>query len=190
MKGIFKLVVAGCRDFIDYDFLSQRMDYFLQNKSGGGIKIIHGGAQGTDSLADMYAKEMDYIYSVYEPDYERYSTTKAPLERNKVMAQVGHGLLAFWDGRSPGTAHMINVAKQEGIPVKIQKVVIPRYYDFEDTDLFPIKGKYHLEPFEEVPASYFAFLYGQGWMQKGVVRKSVIKYIEDNRDVLELELNS
>jgi hypothetical protein len=30
-------------------------------------------------------------------------------------------LVAFWDGKSPGTKHMIEIAKEKGIPVWIYK---------------------------------------------------------------------
>ena len=35
------------------------------------------------------------------------------------MAEYGDALIAFWDGKSKGTLHMINLAKERNLKVKI-----------------------------------------------------------------------
>jgi len=40
--------------------------------------------------------------------------------RNAEMAEYADALIAFWDGRSKGTKHMIDLAKKHGLKVKIQ----------------------------------------------------------------------
>lgn len=48
------------------------------------------------------------------------SPKRAPLERNKHMASLGADLaIGFWDGRSTGTAHMRDRAREHGIPVEM-----------------------------------------------------------------------
>lgn len=37
--------------------------------------------------------------------------------RNEQMADGAEGLIAVWDGRSPGTGQMIEVAKRKGLKV-------------------------------------------------------------------------
>lgn len=39
--------------------------------------------------------------------------------RNAQMAKVSDALIAFWDGHSRGTEHMINFAKRRGLDVTI-----------------------------------------------------------------------
>jgi hypothetical protein len=41
------------------------------------------------------------------------------VRRNYQMAQAGDLLIAFWDGRSPGTAHMVRCMQQLGKPVVV-----------------------------------------------------------------------
>ena len=43
----------------------------------------------------------------------------AGISRNHQMAQAGHLLVAFWDGQSPGTAHMVQCMRQLGKPVVV-----------------------------------------------------------------------
>jgi len=38
------------------------------------------------------------------------------------MAQAGDVLIAFWDGRSPGTAHMVQCMRQLDKPVVVIQV--------------------------------------------------------------------
>ena len=46
----------------------------------------------------------------------------AGVRRNFQMAQAGDLLLAFWDGRSAGTQHMITCMQQRGKPVVVVRV--------------------------------------------------------------------
>lgn len=39
--------------------------------------------------------------------------------RNREMLKTADALVAFWDGRSRGTKHMIDIAKEAGIPVRV-----------------------------------------------------------------------
>jgi len=34
--------------------------------------------------------------------------------RNEVLVDFVHSLVAFWDGKSPGTAHVIDLARKQG----------------------------------------------------------------------------
>ena len=42
--------------------------------------------------------------------------------RNAEMAQYADGLVAFWDGLSPGTRSMIDLAKGRGLKVHIEMI--------------------------------------------------------------------
>ena len=53
-----------------------------------------------------------------------------------------------------------------------------------DTSLFPF-GKYKGQPMQDVPASYLDWLMGQDWIDKWL---DVVKYINDNRAVIDKEL--
>ena len=56
----------------------------------------------------------------FRADWECFGKS-AGMRRNHQMAQAGDVLVAFWDGQSPGTAHMVQCMRQLGKPV----VVIP-----------------------------------------------------------------
>lgn len=109
----FKLIVAGGRDFEDYDLLSLVLyslaDHALADKD---ISIISGKAKGADELAMIFAKEHGILCHTYPADWDMHGN-KAGYIRNKQMGEFSDGLLAFWDGQSKGTHHMIKTMEDQ-----------------------------------------------------------------------------
>lgn len=44
------MIVAGCRDFDNYELLKEKCDYCLQNQQPEDIVVISGHASGADAL--------------------------------------------------------------------------------------------------------------------------------------------
>ena len=117
----FRVIIAGGRDFKDYDRLKDACDKILANKLAEGITVISGTARGADSLGERYAQERGFSLIRMPAEWDRYGKA-AGYKRNEAMAQTagaGGGLIAFWDGKSRGTGHMIDLAKQYGLAVRI-----------------------------------------------------------------------
>ena len=53
----YKVIVARCRDFADYELLKEKCDFYLQNKKPENIVIVSGHASGADALCERYAQE-------------------------------------------------------------------------------------------------------------------------------------
>ena len=130
-----KVVIAGGRDFKDYELLCKVCDHKLQNLDN--VEIVSGKASGADTLGERYAKERGWPIKEFpakwndiedRPDWQ-IGTNKfgkkywklAGLYRNECMAAYGNALIAFWDGESSGTGSMIEFAEKEGLKIKIQK---------------------------------------------------------------------
>lgn len=121
IKSGFKVIVAGGRDFDDYDdyeVLRERCDFFLKTKSN--IEIVSGAAKGADSLGERYANERGYSLTKFPADWETHGKSAGAV-RNAKMAAYADALIAFWDGRSKGTKNMIDVMRIIGKPFKIVK---------------------------------------------------------------------
>jgi len=115
----FKVIVAGGRDFKNYNLLEKKLDVLLSNKvSDHTIVIVSGGANGADKLGERYAKKRNYKVDKFPADWDKYGK-RAGYLRNEEMAKHGDVLVAFWDGVSRGTGHMINIMKRLNKPVKI-----------------------------------------------------------------------
>ena len=111
-----KVIIAGGRSFDDYAKLCEYCDYILQNKTE--VEIVSGTARGADKLGERYAKERGYSIKRFPADWVKHKKS-AGYKRNAQMADYADGLIAFWDEESRGTMHMINLAREKGLKVRV-----------------------------------------------------------------------
>ena len=109
-----KIAVVGSRNFSNYQILKDTLDKY-KNKCK---LIISGGAKGADKLAEKYAEENGIETKIFKPDWKRYGKG-AGLIRNKQIVENADLIIAFWDGKSKGTAHTITYAQKSGKQVEI-----------------------------------------------------------------------
>ncbi len=114
-----KVIVAGSRGFNNYDLLKETLDDL--RKYIEDISIVSGTARGADLLGERYANENGLKIHRFKPDWS--VGKKAGYLRNKEMAEFADALVAFWDGDSRGTKHMIDLAKNKKLKVKIVRYV-------------------------------------------------------------------
>ena len=97
MMGVFKVIIAGGRQFSDYELLKAKCDLFLQQKRvTHSIIIVSGTARGADSLGERYAHERGYAVEKYPADWEQHGKAAGPI-RNAEMAENADALIAFSD---------------------------------------------------------------------------------------------
>lgn len=111
-----KVIIAGGRDFVDYDKLCRACDYYLQNQKE--IEIVSGVAKGADQLGEKYAKERGYPLKQFPAYWNKYEK-RAGYIRNSKMAEYADALIAFWNGESRGTKDMIRQAKENKLKIRI-----------------------------------------------------------------------
>lgn len=112
----FHVIIAGGRDFADYGLLQSKCDKFFQEKKP--TAIISGLARGADTMGARYARERGIPVLEFPADWERLGR-RAGMVRNLQMLEATDAVVAFWDGQSRGTAHMINEAKKRGLPLRV-----------------------------------------------------------------------
>ena len=71
-------------------------------------------------LGARYAQERKYTIRYFPAQWEKYGKAAGYI-RNEEMAKNADALVAFWDGESQGTRHMITIAKNHNLAVRIQK---------------------------------------------------------------------
>lgn len=114
---MFRVIIAGSREFQDYAILKATMDKLLKNVRDE-IVIISGTARGADALGERYARERNYAIHSFPAEWDRFGKA-AGFVRNEEMAANADALVAFWDGQSRGTKHMIDIAKRNQLKVRI-----------------------------------------------------------------------
>ena len=117
----YKVIIAGCRDFNDYELLKEKCDYFLQDEKKEDVVIISGHASGADALGERYAQERGLQLEIYPADWKAHGRGAGSI-RNARMASAANALIAFWDGKSRGTKNMIETATKHNL-----KVAVVRY---------------------------------------------------------------
>lgn len=113
-----KLIIAGSRNITDYDLIrSLVMKSGFWKKYGKSIEVVCGMARGVDRVGLDFAKKNGLKWHERPADWTA-SPRGAGFIRNSQMADESDGLLAVWDGTSPGTKNMIDIARAKGLEVK------------------------------------------------------------------------
>lgn len=109
-----KTIIAGSRTIRSYSVVDTAVKL-----SGFRItEVVSGAARGVDILGEQWAARHGVPCRVFEADWNRWGK-RAGYLRNVEMGEYAEALIAVWDGISPGTKHMINIAYGRGLKVYI-----------------------------------------------------------------------
>lgn len=114
-----RVIIAGGRDFRDYRYLKQECDFMLSKLiNTNKIEIVSGGANGADKLGEYYAKENEFKLTVMKADWDKHGRSAGYI-RNAEMAEYATHVLVFWDGKSRGSKHMIDIANERKLKCRV-----------------------------------------------------------------------
>ena len=113
--------VIGSRDFQDYDELKNYI--FKRVKLQDIDHVVSGGAIGADRLGGRLAKEFNIPPMIFKPDWDLYGK-KAGFIRNKDIIENSDIIFAFWDGKSKGTKHSLDIAKNENKKIYLYEYTV------------------------------------------------------------------
>ena len=111
-----KVIIAGSREITDYELVLQA----ITNANFDITSVVSGCARGVDRLGERFAKECGLPIHQFPADWNGPHKKAAGHVRNAEMANFGDALIAIWDGSSPGTKGMINLAKNHNLLVHIE----------------------------------------------------------------------
>ena len=83
--------------------------------------VVSGCALGADTHGMTWARENKRHIRRMPAEWKTHGRA-AGMIRNREMAENADGLIAIWDGRSPGTQNMIQTAKRFGLPVFVMNL--------------------------------------------------------------------
>lgn len=120
-KKDFRLVVAGSRDFNNYDMLCSALDEVIgELKAEYNVTIVSGTANGADKLGEKYAEKHGLKIERHPANWGRYGRGAGPI-RNAEMVKASDGVVVFWNGESTGAKNIIDCAKAENHLIKVVK---------------------------------------------------------------------
>lgn len=117
-----RIIIAGSKAFNDYDLFKKTIEGFVKDFDKEDVEIISDSVDGADALSELWAKDNDYKFKKYIANFEDYGTAaehRCHVDMVKYAAEEDGALIAFWNGNSPGTKHIINTAMQHGIDLEI-----------------------------------------------------------------------
>lgn len=115
-----KLLICGSRSFNDFELLENEVSHYLFEIRNEITKvvIISGCANGADLLGEEYAKSYQLEVERYSAEWNKFGK-RAGYIRNEQMVKECDACIAFWDQKSKGTKHTINLCKKYNKPLKV-----------------------------------------------------------------------
>lgn len=107
-----RTIIAGSRTFASYSYLAGVCD------NHDISVVLSGTARGADQLGERWAQAMEIPIERYPAQWDLHGKS-AGYKRNELMASKAEQLIAFWDGNSRGTKHMVDIAAARGLKVHI-----------------------------------------------------------------------
>lgn len=99
---------------------------FVRSLPLRSVMLVTGGASGVDQAAERMAKSLGMATATIP--YFKEEGKRGGFSRNEVLVDFVHYLVAFWDGKSHGTKHAIDLAKAQG---KLRAVYGPAGLEIE-----------------------------------------------------------
>lgn len=109
-----KVVVSGSRGWTDVEKMREILGLLPE-----GTLIVHGGAPGADRMAGSLAIKLGLSSPIVYPALWKQHGNAAGHIRNALMLDEEKPdlVIAFWDGESPGTKGMMELARKRDIEV-------------------------------------------------------------------------
>jgi len=115
-----RIIIAGGRTFNNPDLAEVELLKLTNGLGPEEVMIISGGAKGADTIGEYIARTYGTNLAIYPAQWNRHGKSVG-YKRNTLMAENTDALLAFWDGKSKGTKHMIDIATNKALSITIIK---------------------------------------------------------------------
>lgn len=110
-----KLIIAGSRK-LEIDVLD--IEYAVDSQNLWVEFVVCGMAKGPDLVGKKWAEGHNIPVIEYPADWS--VGKRGGILRNIEMGDAADALLAFWDGKSRGTKHMMDYMEKIGKPVYVE----------------------------------------------------------------------
>ena len=111
-----KVLVCGSRSWRSYTTILNELVSLPR-----GTLVIHGGAPGADSYASRACRDLNLRQQVFHADWRRKGKAAGILRNIEMLDENPDLVMAFWDGKSRGTAHTIELARSQGVQVQVHR---------------------------------------------------------------------
>lgn len=104
-----KVIIAGSRHFADYHLVESKLLELGVHEQD--CLVISGMTYGVGMMGFDFARKHNKPIWVYNADWYQYGPVAESI-RNEQMAKVATHCIVIWDGKSKGSANMIQQAEK------------------------------------------------------------------------------
>lgn len=122
------ILICGDRYYTDKENIKKQLlqiiDEFKLDLDWERHYIIHGCANGADSLSGEVGKELGFFIKEFPAEWDKYGKKAGPIRNLKQLNEGKPDLvLAFHHNlnESKGTKHMVYISRQANVPVRLFK---------------------------------------------------------------------
>lgn len=117
-----KVIIAGSRSINNIALVELACYQAIQRWKRNGFinyitEIVCGESKGVDQLCHILAAKAKMPVKMFKADPNHPNPQEAEYVRDLKMINYAEALIAVWDGKSPGTKTMIDLAKKKKIKV-------------------------------------------------------------------------
>jgi len=118
-----RTIIAGSREILNRDAVFDAIASCPWSIS----VVLCGMARGADSIGEMWANQNKIPVERYPAQWNRHGKSAGPI-RNELMAVAAGGeggLVLVWYGDSPGSRHMLGIARSRGLAIHEVRLTRP-----------------------------------------------------------------
>lgn len=117
-----RVIIAGSRSCpeTEHDLFVKVTD-IIRSLKRADTEIVSGTARGADRFGEWFADTYEIPVKRFPANWDKFGKSAGYI-RNKEMADYSTHLIALWDGKSKGTKHMVDLAKEKGLKIRIIKI--------------------------------------------------------------------
>lgn len=152
-KETLYVLVAGSRSFTNYDVLERELTTAItsfiktemKSKDDVEIAIVSGGANGADTLAEIYAIHHGTIMCRFPAGWGVHGKAAGFMRNRKMhefIKQFPHRLcVCFWNRESGrGTAHNFKLSADRDTPLMVYDIIEDKWLPQKDIPLSEERG--------------------------------------------------
>lgn len=125
-----RVIVCGSRGFSDKVLFHEKIMEYLEEFTEPVLFISGAAPTGADDLIIRWCQKFNYPCKQVPADWDTQGK-RAGFLRNTKMAEMATHVLAFYDGTSPGTKHMLEEAEERKL---IEKIIVIGKADYGNTN--------------------------------------------------------
>lgn len=116
-----KLIIAGSRTIKKYFLIESFVNQIIEENNFKITEVVSGACKGPDLLGENWAVKNGVPIKRFPANWESYGLSAGPI-RNCKMVEYADILIAFWDGKSHGTKHIIEYAIEKNLQVFVKEI--------------------------------------------------------------------